>query len=73
MPLPMASTLGFDSEPQINADYPAKTKQAASLVDGIHTEVMALSFTDKIMITIAQEGRLSQWVRMKRLSLFSCT
>ena len=45
-----------------NAEYPVSSKQAAGLVDGIRTEVMVLSFTDKIMITMSQEGRLAQWV-----------
>ena len=64
MPLPMASTLSLDSSPSMSAEYPTKTKQAASLVDGVETGVMVLSFTDKIMVTISQEGRLAQWVRV---------
>ena len=46
----------------LNAGYPVSSKQAAGLVDGISTEVIVLSFTDKLMITISQEGRLAQWV-----------
>jgi len=43
-------------------DYPAHTKHAAGLVDGQLTDVMALYFSDKIMVTITQGGRLAQWV-----------
>ena len=44
------------------ANYPAITKQAAAVVDGIPTEVTSMIFADKIMVTITQEGRLAQWV-----------
>ena len=42
--------------------YPVTTKQAAGLIGGINTEVRATYFSDKIMVTIVQEGRLAQWV-----------
>lgn len=42
--------------------YPAKTKQAAGLVNGVPTDVTFMLFADKIMVTITQEGRLAQWV-----------
>ncbi len=45
--------------------YPAKTTQAAGILNGVRTEVMAITFTDKIMVTIAQGGRLAQWVRQQ--------
>jgi len=41
--------------------FPASTKQAAGLINGIQTDVSSLYFADKIMITISQGGRLSQW------------
>ena len=47
----------------VTVPYPAQTKQAAAEIKGIKTDVMLLSFLDKIMITITQEGRLAQWVR----------
>jgi hypothetical protein len=56
----MASkSLGPDSS---LATYPAITRQAAGLVNGIPTEVTSMLFADKILVTISQEGRLSQWV-----------
>lgn len=42
--------------------YPAKTQTAAGVVNGIATEVSSASFSDRILVTISQEGRLSQWV-----------
>lgn len=44
--------------------FPAATKHAAGLVNGIETDVSSVYFSDKILITISQEGRLSQWVRV---------
>lgn len=43
--------------------FPAATKHAAGLVNGQETDVSSVYFSDKILITISQEGRLSQWVR----------
>ncbi|CAG8386793.1 unnamed protein product [Penicillium salamii] len=42
--------------------FPAATKQVAGLVNGIQTDVSTMSFSDKIMVTISQAGRLSHWV-----------
>jgi proteasome assembly chaperone 3 len=44
------------------ARFPAPSKQAAGLVNGTPTDVSSVYFADKILITISQEGRLSQWV-----------
>ena len=50
---------------ELNLPYPAQTKQAAGQVDGVPTDVMVISFSDKIMVTITQAGRLAQWVRTR--------
>jgi proteasome assembly chaperone 3 len=42
--------------------FPANTKQAASMINGILTDVTSTTFSDKIMITITQDGRLAHWV-----------
>lgn len=52
-----------DNASSVSAIYPAVTKQAAGLVNGICTDVKSILFADKIMITISQNGRLAQWVR----------
>jgi len=51
----------------LEPEYPARLKRASGLVDGVDTEVTSTSFTDRIMITISQEGRLAQWVSLRRL------
>lgn len=47
----------------LNLPFPATTKQAAGIVDGVQTEVVYIEFADKILITISQRGRLAHWVR----------
>jgi proteasome assembly chaperone 3 len=42
--------------------FPAATKQVAGLVNGVQTDVMTMSFSDKVMVTISQGGRLAHWV-----------
>lgn len=49
-------------EGSLNLPFPAATKQVAGLVNGIRTDVMVMSFSDKVMVTISQEGRLAHWV-----------
>ena len=46
----------------VSSQYPVITKHASGMVDGVETEVSCFSFSDKIMITITQGGRLAQWV-----------
>ena len=62
----MPLTMDFDRPQEQSASmqmpYPAKTRQAAGLVNGVPTDIMFMSFADKIMVTITQEGRLAQWV-----------
>jgi proteasome assembly chaperone 3 len=57
----MAETLGLNG---LNLDlpFPAATKRVSGNINGIHTDVMTIKFSDKIMITISQKGRLSHWV-----------
>lgn len=47
---------------QIDDPYPAIAKQAAAVIDGIITDATSTLFTDKILITVTQDGRLAQWV-----------
>lgn len=53
---------------ELGLPYPAKTKQAAAMIDGVKTDVMSISFADKLMITIVQNGRLGQWVNVPLLN-----
>lgn len=47
--------------------FPAPSKQAAGLVNGTQTDVSSVYFSDKILITISQGGRLSQWVYLLKV------
>ena len=60
MPVPIATD--FSQIPNIQATYPAITKQSAGTIDGVHTDVNSTTFSDKIMVTVTQNGRLAQWV-----------
>jgi len=53
--------LGFSEEVE-KTPFPTATKIASGLVNGTETQVSSIYFTDKILITITQGGRLSQWV-----------
>ena len=65
MSLPMLSSgvnsLGISEEVE-NTPFPAMTKLANGLVNGTETQMSSIYFSDKILITITQGGRLSQWV-----------
>ncbi len=62
MPVPMAKDMLQEQQGVSNAPYPASTKQAAGMINGVQTEVMSISFANKIIVTIVQGGRLAQWV-----------
>ena len=55
---------GADGLESISLPFPAVTKQAAGIVGEILTDVMAISFSDRILVTITQSGKLAQWVGM---------
>ncbi|PUU83484.1 hypothetical protein B9Z19DRAFT_1105134 [Tuber borchii] len=48
-------------ESVLKSPFPASTKRATSVIDGISTESTVVYFADKIMITLSQDGRLAQW------------
>lgn len=61
-----ARNLGANMTDLRGDDFPAPSRSASGLVNGVATEVTALNFSDKILLTISQEGRLSQWVRLRQ-------
>lgn len=67
-----APSLRFNATP---APFPARTKQNACLIDGLRTDLTVTSFTDKILVTIVQEGcGLGHFVRSLHCrSLYTCT
>ncbi|MCJ1228904.1 hypothetical protein MMC12_005568 [Toensbergia leucococca] len=64
MPLPIVPDLSPTLQSPMTASYPATSKQAAGVVDGITTQVTSISFSDKIMVTVTQAGRLAQWIHV---------
>ncbi len=62
MGLPQDYGLSEMDETKVTMPFPATTRQLAGEVNGVKTDIMHMSFADKIMITITQNGRLSQWV-----------
>lgn len=52
----------MESAQVIDEPFPAECKRATGQIDGISTEATVLLFADRILVTLCQEGRLSQWV-----------
>ncbi|OJJ38441.1 hypothetical protein ASPWEDRAFT_24373 [Aspergillus wentii DTO 134E9] len=48
----------------LNLPFPAATKQVAGMVNGVQTDVMTMNFSDRILITISQKGRLAHWLHV---------
>lgn len=44
------------------APFPARSKSAFSTIKSMETIATSMSFADKILITITQQGRLAHWV-----------
>ncbi|QSZ37656.1 hypothetical protein DSL72_008755 [Monilinia vaccinii-corymbosi] len=44
--------------------FPARSKTANAIINGVHTVASCMYFADKIMITISQGGRLGQWIQI---------
>ncbi|EXJ72434.1 uncharacterized protein A1O5_04938 [Cladophialophora psammophila CBS 110553] len=68
MGLPQDYGIADMDDTKVTIPFPAPTKQVAGEVNGVKTDVMYISFADKIMITITQNGRLGQWVTVPLLS-----
>ncbi|OJJ43804.1 hypothetical protein ASPZODRAFT_19107 [Penicilliopsis zonata CBS 506.65] len=48
----------------LNLPFPATTKQTTGTVNGVQTDVMSMGFSDRILVTISQKGRLAQWLHV---------
>ncbi|KAJ4350977.1 hypothetical protein N0V95_004261 [Ascochyta clinopodiicola] len=44
--------------------FPARSKSASSSIHGLETTATSMSFADKILITVTQQGRLAHWVHV---------
>ncbi|KAL3422404.1 hypothetical protein PVAG01_06560 [Phlyctema vagabunda] len=47
-----------------NSPFPVATKSTTGLVHGVQTTASSMYFSDKILLTISQGGRLSQWIQV---------
>ncbi|KAL7625138.1 hypothetical protein AAE478_004352 [Parahypoxylon ruwenzoriense] len=54
----------MDASRVVEEPFPARSKSAIGPIDGIPTEASVLFFSDKILVTLSQEGRLSQWIQV---------
>ncbi|EPS42527.1 hypothetical protein H072_3503 [Dactylellina haptotyla CBS 200.50] len=59
-----ASTVPGASVQPYNSPYPIFTRHESKEIDSIPTAATVLGFADKIIITITQSGRLSQWFQV---------
>ncbi|OOF91161.1 hypothetical protein ASPCADRAFT_211443 [Aspergillus carbonarius ITEM 5010] len=48
----------------LNLPFPAVTKQVAGVIQGIQTDVTLIKFSDRILVTISQKGRLGHWLHV---------
>ncbi|KAL2815955.1 hypothetical protein BJX63DRAFT_430549 [Aspergillus granulosus] len=61
----MADAFDINSlQGSLDLPFPASTKQASGEVKGIPTNVTSIKFSDKILITVSQKGRLGHWLHV---------
>ncbi|KAJ4302152.1 hypothetical protein N0V88_002288 [Collariella sp. IMI 366227] len=44
--------------------FPVSSRKITGTINGASTEVESFSFSDKIMLTVSQGGRLAQWIQV---------
>ncbi|EMD87664.1 hypothetical protein COCC4DRAFT_134469 [Bipolaris maydis ATCC 48331] len=60
----MPAAIDSDGYVVTPAAYPAHTKTATVTINGLETTATAISFADKVLITVTQQGRLAHWVHV---------
>ncbi|KAH8695083.1 hypothetical protein BGW36DRAFT_360793 [Talaromyces proteolyticus] len=61
----MAASLDLNSLHEVlNLPFPAETKQAAGTINGVLTDVQSIYFSDRILVTVSQSGRLAHWLHV---------
>ncbi|CAN9359982.1 unnamed protein product [Alternaria sp. RS040] len=58
----MAAPTTSDDYTVTPTPYPARTSTSTSIIKSIKTTATTVSFADKILITVTQNGRLAHWV-----------
>lgn len=59
------------SKETTESSFPARTRQASGFINDVHTEMISVTFSDKILFTISQDGRLAHWVHVPLSGLSS--
>jgi len=50
------------------SSYPAATQTVSATIAGVETTVTRIYFSDKILVTVCQAGRLNHWVHVPLLN-----
>ncbi|KAM3423118.1 hypothetical protein BST61_g574 [Cercospora zeina] len=65
------ASIGMDTLSQANvhpAPFPAPSHTALGLINNVPTTATSIAFSDKIVITLSQAGRLSHWTHVSLAS-----
>ncbi|KAG9829644.1 hypothetical protein KCU98_g14105, partial [Aureobasidium melanogenum] len=61
----LQSTATMSQPPDLTfSSFPAPTKSHNNTIAGIPTQITALNFADKLVLTISQSGRLNHWLHV---------
>lgn len=59
------ATSATEAQPSVfEAPFPAPSKSTSGLINGRLTHITSMGFSDKIVITITQAGKLAHWVHV---------
>lgn len=62
----VARTIYFSNPPDHNHDNDKEKTQTNNKDDGVFTQIVYTAFSDKILMTISQTGRLGHWVSLDK-------
>ncbi|KAI9889799.1 MAG: hypothetical protein M1814_004901 [Vezdaea aestivalis] len=60
----MAGTIHQPPQDTLPTPFPAQSTVANGPINGVPTDITAISFSNKLVVTISQGGRLAQWVHV---------
>lgn len=65
MQIQSQTTLAMSQPPDLTfSSFPAPSKSNTSTIASIPTQITALNFADKLVLTISQSGRLNHWLHV---------
>jgi proteasome assembly chaperone 3 len=60
-----SSALAMSQPPDLTfSTFPAPSKTVSSTIASVPTQITALNFSDKLVLTISQSGRLNHWLHI---------